>query len=259
MIEHQHLHTTTQKSRSAIGKALDKRILLKRYGPPAWNDLDDDGVCRYHDIGLVMHPLWAGLHYILPLVKLYSGNNALDVTIKRRVDQVKRKIYGQLKKMVVQVLKENDVDGAPPPGTEGGAATERATAGMKRGAGQATLNQAKGKKGRQQAATLLSIFAGADVQEAAPEEPQGDADLLKRAEEEVEAYLNSVNNNKVGDQYEIKQTIQYWAEVGQRLFPIIAEVARSVLALPGGSGNLERDFCKSGNLITPQRASLDYR
>lgn len=71
--------------------------------------------------------------------------------------------------------------------------------------------------------------------------------------------MRSVNDKDVGSKYTIKESIKYWADVGERRFPEIAEVALSVLAFPGGSGNLERDFCKSGNLISHKRALMDYR
>lgn len=118
-----------------------------------------------------------------------------------------------------------------------------------------TLGHAYGRKGEQEAEKLSKFLDEPDVR---PRQAVDD-DFHVRAATLVDTYVDKVNDGDIGLLYTIKQSIKYWEDLGEKLFPEIAQVAMSVLAFPGGSGNLERDFCKSGNLITKQRGSMDYR
>lgn len=248
-----------------MAEALDKRGLLKRYGSPAWSNYIDDGVCRMHDVGLMMHPHYADLHYIDTIVDLYSSHRASEATKKERSTLVKSKIKHQFYKLLLDVLKNGDLDGDATAGggTTGGQAAGAAadglqappTIGGKRKSTQATITEAKGKKGMEEARRLGNLFK----KQAAQQQSTVESNVEVRARELMEDYIKKVDEGKVGVRYTIRNTITYWKEIGAVLFPQVAEVAKSVLAFPGGSGNLERDFCKSGNLITPQRASMDYR
>lgn len=254
-----------------MAEALDKRGLLKRYGSPAWSNYIDDGVCRMHDVGLMMHPHYADLHYIDTIVDLYSSPRASEATKKERSTLVKSKIKHQFYKLLVDVLKNGDLDGDATAGggsTGGGAAGAAAdgaaadglqappTVGGKRKSTQATITEAKGKKGMEEARRLGNLFKKPAAQQ---QSMAVESNVEVRARELMEDYIQKVDEGKVGVRYTIRNTITYWKEIGAVLFPQVAEVAKSVLAFPGGSGNLERDFCKSGNLITPQRASMDHR
>jgi len=260
-IDHGELQSKTQTTRQLMATALDKRGLIKRYGPPAWTDNVDDGVCRMHDVGLMMHPRYSSLFYVTSMVRLYSHASASEATIDRRANQVKNKILHLFKELVIICLRaaieEND-DASNEGG--GGAAAASAeshsnTVGSKRKAAQTTIEQSSGKRGRQEAAEMDDVFGKTDE----PEHQEEENDLSTKAQKVMDNYLKDVNNNNIGERYTIKETILYWKNVGESLFPVVAQVALSVLAFPGGSGNLERDFCKSGNLITPMRASMDYR
>lgn len=48
---------------------------------------------------------------------------------------------------------------------------------------------------------------------------------------------------------------KWWAANRQR-FPVMAQVARSVLCITASSGNLERDFCHVRDVVTIRRSSL---
>ena len=263
---HQELNSITQNTRHLMAMALDKRGLAVRYGRPAWSD-GEDAVDRMHDVGLMMHPLYTDLHYVDTLVQLYSSSSASEPTIRSRADQVKRKIKSTLKKLVIEVLKEQDRCAAAKAAAGGGVSSSSsagtssdsppAAAGDKRKADQQTVGKAFGKKGQQEAHKLAKIFQRPMVHSRHERERQDD--VCVRAEQVVTHYIDNANSNDIGLDYTIKQTVSYWRDVGHKLFPEIAEVAMSILAFPGGSGNLERDFCKSGNLIIKQRGSMDYR
>ena len=265
------LQPTTRKTRVLMAEALDKRCLLKRYGPPAWTNYVDDGVCRMHDVGLMMQPHYADLHYVDAIVNLYSSPRASEATKNDRSTLVKSKIKHQFYKLLVDVLKNGDADGdaSAGGGTTGGGAAGAAgdgaaaarsqappSAGAKRKSTQATIRESKGKKGMEEAEQLGKLFK----KQAAPQQSRAvESNVEVKARELMNDYLQKVDEGNVGVRYTIRNSITYWKEIGQNLFPQVAEVAKSVLAFPGGSGNLERDFCKSGKLITPQRASMDYR
>lgn len=266
-LNHEMLQESTRKTRILMAEALDKRGLLKRYGPPAWSNYIDDGVCRMHDVALMMHPRYADLHYIHAIVDVYSSPLASKATKEERVRRVQSKIQHQFYKLLVDVVKNESLDGNGTAGggnTGGGGAAgavadalqSPSTVGGKRKSSQSTMAEAKGRKGMEEARRLANLFQKPAAQE---QSTAVETNVEARARELMDDYIQKVDERQVGVGYTIKQTITYWKEIGAVLFPQVAEVAKSVLAFPGGSGNLERDFCKSGNLITPQRASMDYR
>ena len=70
------------------------------------------------------------------------------------------------------------------------------------------------------------------------------------ANDEVHQYIDLVVDDNV-------DLVLWWRNIGSRLFPSLAKVARSVLGIPASSTSSERDFSSAGLIITPRRNSLD--
>lgn len=213
VIAHDNLHPTTKKTRGLMGEALDKRGLVKRYGPPAWSYDVNDGVCRMHDVGLMMHPNYADLHYVDTMVDLYSSPLASSVTKQIRSRQVKSKIKHQFQKLLVEVLENEGVAAAADDdATGGGAAVGGASngsqaspsVGNKRKATQMTVAAAQGKRGKEEAKRLGGIFK----KPATGEQPEAvESKVEMRAKELMEAYISKVDEGGAGVRFTTKQTI----------------------------------------------------
>lgn len=88
---------------------------------------------------------------------------------------------------------------------------------------------------------LMEIF---DKQSAIPEKSS--------VEEELEKYLTSTS---VVQDEEKDDILSYWRE-HQKLFPLIASIARDVLAIPASNTSVERLFSSCKNTVTDKRTRL---
>lgn len=53
----------------------------------------------------------------------------------------------------------------------------------------------------------------------------------------------------------IEKTLEYWKNHGMKYYPLLAEVAVSVMAVEAAAADIERDFCVSGMILTGQRST----
>jgi hypothetical protein len=67
---------------------------------------------------------------------------------------------------------------------------------------------------------------------------------------EVVKYLKMVNIPRSA------QPLQWWYTVGKEMFPVIYEIAKKHLVVPGSSVPSERVFSTAGNVITKKRSLL---
>lgn len=79
-----------------------------------------------------------------------------------------------------------------------------------------------------------------------------------RARAELEQYLGQREEElpKMVD-YPLTSSLEWWGKVGQNRFPLMAVLARALLAIKEAAGKLEQDFSLAGFMVGPKRSSLD--
>ena len=50
--------------------------------------------------------------------------------------------------------------------------------------------------------------------------------------------------------------ILYWWKTNEMMFPLLAKIARTILAIPSSSAKSERVFSTGGNIVTAKRCRL---
>jgi hypothetical protein len=81
----------------------------------------------------------------------------------------------------------------------------------------------------------------------------------EEAEEKLAAYITWCRGPDAPsfDELPWGRLLQWWRDTGTEMFPTMADAFRVLLAVPGGSADLEADFSSASNLVTKRRSRLD--
>ncbi|CAM9896776.1 unnamed protein product [Sphacelaria rigidula] len=76
------------------------------------------------------------------------------------------------------------------------------------------------------------------------------------ARDAMDQYRDAKLPSEFGKVTDGESVAAFWRGYGRKHFPIVASVARAVLAAPASSAVLERDFGEAGKLVNRQRSSM---